>query len=149
MPDKEWISANELVWLDDEIDVFEEPEEEPRVAILGEWYPEWHAQAACLGEYEAADNYFYGQDERGIRPSLSAGQIKKARQFCINCQVAEDCLEAALTSRERYGVWGGTTGRFRRQLFVMIDEGYIDIEGAIKECLNLLSKLKIGKKYEF
>jgi len=146
--DKAWVSAEVLVWLDDELDIFEEGDDEPRIAILGDWYPEWHAKAACLGEYEAADNFFYGQDERGIRPSLSAGQIKKAREFCARCEVVTDCLRTAISSREKYGVWGGTTGRFRRQLFVMIEEGYLDLEGAIKECLTMLLGSKTGKKYE-
>jgi WhiB family redox-sensing transcriptional regulator len=150
MPDqnKEWVTAEVLIWLDDELDVFEEDDDEQRIAILGDWYPEWHAKAACLGDYEAADNFFYGQDERGIRPSLSAGQIKKAREFCAKCEVVTDCLETALSSREKYGVWGGTTGRFRRQLFTMMDEGYIDLAGAIRECLTMLLGFKAGKKYE-
>jgi hypothetical protein len=88
-----------------------------------------------LGEVAAADAFFYGRDESGARPSLNAGQIRQAREFCAKCPVIEECLTQALTNRERYGVWGGTTGRFRRQIFVLLDEGFMDLESAIKECL--------------
>jgi WhiB family redox-sensing transcriptional regulator len=121
---------------DDEPDP-QEQDDLPQVR-LERWYPEWHKRAACLGKILDADLNFYGQDEMGARPSLSAGQIKEARKFCASCPVVSECLEQALTSRERYGVWAGTTGRFRRQLFVLIDEGFMDLEAAMTECLRRL-----------
>lgn len=145
---QEWVSAEAFILFDHEDEDFIEEEEPKKQAILGDWYPQWHAKAACLGEYEAADNFFYGQDERGIRPSLSAGQIKKAREFCAICPVLGECLETAIVSREKYGVWGGTTGRFRRQLFVMIDEGYMDIDGAILESIRRLVGIVEDHNYE-
>lgn len=36
--------------------------------------------------------------------------------ICGICPVSEDCLEHALETNERFGVWGGTTERERRKL---------------------------------
>ena len=33
--------------------------------------------------------------------------IAAAKAFCLECPVREDCLDAALTRREPWGVWGG------------------------------------------
>jgi len=141
MPEKNWLSAEEILSVDDVIEVIEADEEEDEdviVLVISDSYPEWHAEAACLGQHEAADKYFYGNDDSNVRPSLSTGQIKKAREFCRRCTVVEECLTTAISSRERYGIWGGSTGRFRRQLAVMMDEGYIDLEGAVEECIRRL-----------
>jgi WhiB family redox-sensing transcriptional regulator len=35
---------------------------------------------------------------------------------CHGCDVRISCLEHALASREKVGVWGGTTERERRRL---------------------------------
>ncbi len=40
----------------------------------------------------------------------------RAIQICDSCAVREQCLDYALTVRERYGVWGGTTERERRRM---------------------------------
>jgi WhiB family redox-sensing transcriptional regulator len=41
---------------------------------------------------------------------------KAALAICAICPVAEDCLDHALESKERFGVWGATTERARRKL---------------------------------
>lgn len=43
-------------------------------------------------------------------------QEARALAVCATCPVVEDCLEYAVDSRERYGVWGGTTEKGRRKL---------------------------------
>lgn len=43
-------------------------------------------------------------------------QESRALAICATCPVIEDCLEYAIDSRERYGVWGGTTEKSRRKL---------------------------------
>ena len=42
-----------------------------------------------------------------------AGQ---AKAICAQCPVREACLEYALATRERDGVWGGATERERRRM---------------------------------
>jgi WhiB family transcriptional regulator, redox-sensing transcriptional regulator len=66
--------------------------------------PEWHQQAACRGVGTAA--YF---PERG---RSSEG----AKAVCETCEVHRDCLEAALTSGAKHGIWGGVSERGRRAL---------------------------------
>lgn len=39
-----------------------------------------------------------------------------ARAVCAGCEVRLRCLEYAINTRERFGVWGGATERERRQI---------------------------------
>ena len=39
-----------------------------------------------------------------------------AKQVCRECGVRTACLEFALESREKVGVWGGATERERRRM---------------------------------
>ncbi len=64
----------------------------------------WVAYAACRGA--DADLFFPGND---LNP-------REALKICRACPVREECLEYALSARERYGVWGGTTARERRRM---------------------------------
>ena len=36
--------------------------------------------------------------------------------ICRGCPVSAECLEWALETRVRYGIWGGTTERERRRM---------------------------------
>ena len=40
----------------------------------------------------------------------------EAKSICALCPVREPCLEFALSTREKNGVWGGLTERERRRL---------------------------------
>jgi len=40
----------------------------------------------------------------------------EAKEVCAQCSVRVACLEYALTSREKAGVWGGATERERRRI---------------------------------
>lgn len=40
----------------------------------------------------------------------------EAKSICADCSVRISCLEHALASREKDGVWGGTTARERRRI---------------------------------
>lgn len=57
---------------------------------------------------------------RGVDPDLffpERGEDSKyAKAVCAVCPVADDCLEYALTNRERFGIWGGASERQRRQI---------------------------------
>ena len=42
--------------------------------------------------------------------------VAEAIRVCMKCDVRLACLEWAVSNKEREGVWGGTTGRTRRDL---------------------------------
>ena len=57
---------------------------------------------------------------RGLDPELffpeTEDQADVAKTVCQGCDVRISCLEHALASREKVGVWGGSTERERRRL---------------------------------
>jgi WhiB family transcriptional regulator, redox-sensing transcriptional regulator len=64
----------------------------------------WSARAACHG---LDPKVFFPADDDGAGP---------AKVICGRCAVREPCLEYALGSRERAGVWGGCTEAERRRI---------------------------------
>jgi WhiB family transcriptional regulator, redox-sensing transcriptional regulator len=64
----------------------------------------WRQSAAC----------------RGVDPEIfypaSDEEAAVAKAVCASCPVRQACLEFALASRERDGVWGGATEKDRRRL---------------------------------
>lgn len=75
-----------------------------REMIPSEQERPWVADAACIG-FEMMI-FFPGAD----------GDAQPALRICENCPVRVECLEYALESRQRYGVWGGATERQRRSI---------------------------------
>lgn len=57
---------------------------------------------------------------RGIDPEVfypvEDADAEQAKSICAVCAVRHACLEHALTSREKEGVWGGATERERRRI---------------------------------
>jgi WhiB family transcriptional regulator, redox-sensing transcriptional regulator len=57
---------------------------------------------------------------RGVDPDVfyptSEEETAEAKAICMACPVQEPCLDYALASRERDGVWGGCTERERRRI---------------------------------
>lgn len=74
--------------------------------------PGWHAWALCGGMPFSA---FFGaaSDER---PTMKRSEISAARAVCAGCPVKQECLDWALSRREQFGVWGGTSGRQRARM---------------------------------
>lgn len=64
----------------------------------------WHPDANCIGV--DPDIFF---PERGA-------STKEAKSICASCAVKTECLEYALESSEKFGIWGGTSERERRHL---------------------------------
>ena len=64
----------------------------------------WHADAPCAG----------------IDPDLwfpeKGGTTEPAKEICAQCLVRADCLDYALDTGERFGIWGGASERERRRL---------------------------------
>lgn len=64
----------------------------------------WAVYAACKDE---ASMTFFPQNR---------AEEATALRICAICPVVDECLDYALESKERFGVWGGTTERARRKL---------------------------------
>jgi WhiB family transcriptional regulator, redox-sensing transcriptional regulator len=64
----------------------------------------WREQARCKG---IDPEVFY---------PVSDEESDEAKSICAECPVRLPCLEFALASRERDGVWGGATEKERRRI---------------------------------
>ncbi|MFZ1488576.1 MAG: WhiB family transcriptional regulator [Ilumatobacteraceae bacterium] len=57
---------------------------------------------------------------RGLDPGIfypeTDDEADQAKSVCADCGVRIACLEHALSSREKVGVWGGATERERRRI---------------------------------
>jgi WhiB family redox-sensing transcriptional regulator len=49
-------------------------------------------------------------------PSEDDFEAQAAKAICQSCPVRQPCLEFALSTREKHGVWGGLTERERRRV---------------------------------
>jgi hypothetical protein len=65
--------------------------------------------AACLGRTDL----FFAPDESESRAERRFRE-SQAKTVCHSCVVRPECLSEALTSDERFGIWGGLTERERR-----------------------------------
>jgi WhiB family transcriptional regulator, redox-sensing transcriptional regulator len=65
----------------------------------------WRALGRCK---DVDPDIFYPEDDE------DPGEEAKA--ICATCMVRETCLESAIASREKLGVWGGCTARERRRI---------------------------------
>ena len=70
----------------------------------------WRLRGACNG-LEAS--IFYPSDDDDDPLETNA---LEAKEVCASCRVRVSCLEHALASHERDGVWGGATERERRKI---------------------------------
>ncbi len=64
----------------------------------------WQDLANCRGA--DADLFF---PERGA-------STRTAKSICRECTVQADCLEFAIVSGEKFGIWGGLSERERRKI---------------------------------
>ncbi len=64
----------------------------------------WRELGACRG---LDPGMFFPEDEE---------EAVTAKAVCEQCDVRIACLEHALASREKQGVWGGATERERRRI---------------------------------
>ena len=64
----------------------------------------WQDLANCRG---ANPDFFF--PERGA-------STRTAKGICRECTVQADCLEFAIVSSEKFGIWGGLSERERRKI---------------------------------
>lgn len=78
----------------------------------------WVADAVCA---QTDPELFF--PEKGYTPHA-------AKKICMGCVARLDCLDYALRTYQRYGVWGGTTERERRKLWAQQGhpDGTLDAE---------------------
>ena len=72
---------------------------------------DWRAEAKCFGVdtstfYAHTDKLTLGENR------MIADRVKK--RYCDTCTVKDDCLEFALATNERDGIWGGMTEKERQ-----------------------------------
>ncbi|GAA1240218.1 hypothetical protein GCM10009665_33850 [Kitasatospora nipponensis] len=78
--------------------------------LPGAFEHRWHWQllAACRG---ADDSLFF--HPAGERNPAHDDRDAAAKTVCARCPVRAACLEHALRTDERYGIWGGLTAEER------------------------------------
>ena len=67
-------------------------------------FSQWRIRGACNGLDPTI--FFPDEDEDAL----------EAKAICSECSVRVSCLEHALASREKEGVWGGATEKERRRI---------------------------------
>ena len=69
------------------------------------WYPpDWTEQALCA-EVDPELHF----PEKG-------GSTREAKAVCRACEVRAECLDYALKTDQRFGIWGGLSEQQRRRL---------------------------------
>ena len=69
----------------------------------------WQMDSACRDVDGAV--FFHPDNERG---EARESRMAEAKRICGGCEVRAQCLDYALESGERYGIWGGMTEDERR-----------------------------------
>ncbi len=73
---------------------------------------DWQLHGSC--RRTGSEVFFHPDGERGAARRL---REQAAKSVCRQCPVLEQCRRHALTVREPYGVWGGTTAAERQELY--------------------------------
>jgi WhiB family redox-sensing transcriptional regulator len=72
---------------------------------------DWQEEASC----RAYDNLvFFG--EEGESELEKQAREARAKAICRACPVLEPCLEFAMETNQKYGIWGGLTDKERASL---------------------------------
>ncbi len=75
--------------------------------LATELVADWRARAACSGY---PNTLFFPTSE------AEEATIEKAKAVCSVCPVMDPCLQYALETNQRSGVWGGTSEKERKSL---------------------------------
>ena len=73
---------------------------------------DWQEDAACR-EY---DNILFFGEDQGESELERQSREGEAKAVCQRCPVAEPCLEFAIETNQKYGIWGGLTDKERASL---------------------------------
>jgi len=78
-----------------------------RSELRPEVVADWRDEAACSG---LPHSVFFP-----VGDDLDSA-ITNAKRICASCPVVDDCLEFALETNEKAGIWGGTSEEDRKAL---------------------------------
>ncbi|MDQ4057665.1 MAG: WhiB family transcriptional regulator [Actinomycetota bacterium] len=73
---------------------------------------DWQEQAACR-DY---DNVLFFGPDHGESELEKQARETRAKSVCQTCPVIEPCLEFAMETNQKYGIWGGLTDKERASL---------------------------------
>ena len=73
---------------------------------------DWQERAACR-DYD--NEMFFGPDQGESEIERQAREAR-AKVVCQGCPVREPCLEFAMETNQKYGIWGGHTDKERASL---------------------------------
>lgn len=68
---------------------------------------EWVEQALCR---QIGGDFWYADDQKSFE------EQNIAKRVCQMCPVQVQCLQHALATDEKYGIWGGVTARNRANM---------------------------------
>jgi WhiB family redox-sensing transcriptional regulator len=73
---------------------------------------EWQEEAAC----RSYDNVLFFGPDHGESELEKQSREARAKAVCQRCPVADPCLEFAMETNQKYGIWGGLTDKERASL---------------------------------
>jgi len=73
---------------------------------------DWQEEAACRDH----ENVIFFGPEQGESELERQPREAHAKSICQRCPVAEPCLEFAMESNQKYGIWGGLNEKERASL---------------------------------
>ena len=76
--------------------------------LAAELAADWRARAGCSGY---PNTLFFPTAD-----GLDEGWVEKAKSVCAVCPVIDECLQYALETNQRSGIWGGTSEKERKSL---------------------------------
>ena len=75
-----------------------------------------HNAAIAFLDQPWADQALCAQTDPEVFFPEKGGSTREAKKVCAQCFVQAECLDWALTTNERFGIWGGLSERERRKL---------------------------------
>lgn len=104
--------------------------------------PWWRERSACLSD--DPELFFPEPSPNGKNSVALENQVAQAKAVCASCPVALECLSAAVTMDERFGIFGGKTAQERRALTTVPDtpevltvNGRLSSQATVNEFMHL------------
>lgn len=86
------------------------------IATAGGHSTQWSAAAAVIIPEPWVQDALCAQTDPEMFFPEKGGTTAPAKKVCAACTVADQCLEFAMRSDERFGIWGGASERQRRRM---------------------------------